>query len=312
MLWRLPPISFYQGAIQKQYQVTNQLLMDYGFFHTKQNYLPNGTTQNLPDGNNFTHQLAYVGLRSVLAHDTGLSFLVASHGIKKQVDEELHQTRFRISHLVLSMDLLFYEHPSFDFILDVQLDHPIYKVRSNHSVLFAEGDQSLLARWIVQSSFKDENKNQALLYFHSGLQFRNGGRSFLFVWRLGGTKVLFSPVGLGVEFFGFQSVLQKDKYFSDPTEKKDLIDDVNGGSQRFFYVDPQLMQYRAWLFFKSSIGELHLGSGNTFGGKRTAAGNEFFMKLVYNFLSAPSSPSKSKWKYKDLEKEKKYYRWFNE
>ena len=169
-----------------------------------------------------------------------------------------------------------------------------------------KGDQSFLGRLILQSFLW----NRALFHAHSGLQFRNGGRSYLFVWRLGSLVNLFPPIGLGAELLGFRSVIQKDKYFKNASAKKDLIDSANGGSQRFFYIDPHLTQYRAWVFLKSSIGELHIGGGHTLAGKRIATGNEFFIKLVYNFLPIVTFGKDSKMKYKNLEKEEEYYQWF--
>ena len=300
------PYSFYQGTPQKEYETGPQLLIDYGFFHTKANYLSSGKEQSLEGGNYLTHQQALLGLRSVLFPNMGFSFLMAFHRVKKEVQGKVHQTPYHLTHLILNMDLLFYEHPQMDFILDVQMDYPFYKVRSHHSTVMAEGDHSFLGRLILQSFLWE----RALYYFHSGLQFRNGERSFLFVWRLGSSVTLSSPLGVGVELLGFRSVIQKDKLLTNPEAKKDLIDSANGGSQRFFYVDPHLSQYRAWVFLKSAVGELHLGGGHTLDGKRTAAGNEFFIKLIYNFSSIAIPQGTPKMKYKDLDKEEGYYQWF--
>ncbi len=154
----------------------------------------------------------------------------------ERTNSEIHEAR-------LSTDVLF-ETNGFDFIPEFELTIPFSKITTNtDAVMLGEGVQTMTGKIHLQTEF-----GQSDFFSYIGYQKRDGGRSDLLPWSIGmgwnSGRTL-----LGARLFGFQSISDdKDKNFRCTREA--LNNKVNGGSLKFYSINPSAVSAEALWFYK--------------------------------------------------------------
>ena len=126
-------------------------------------------------------------------------------------------------------------------------------------------------------------------YAQVSLRYMDEGRATLLPWSLG-AQVKYNFLLAGLELYG-QEVLKKDSKSDDPRDKQFVTDFSNGGSYKFYAVDPSYYEVRAYVgadVLNQLI--LRLGYGQTLLGKNAAAGQTILLSLEYRFGEEKSDP----------------------
>ena len=126
-------------------------------------------------------------------------------------------------------------------------------------------------------------------YFQASILYRDEGRASLLPWQLG-TQYQYKAFLAGVEVYG-QEVLKSDSKSSDPRDKQTVVDYSDGGSYKFYYIDPKYYEARAYV--GANIMEkvtVRVGAGQTFMGKNAAAGQTFLAQVEFRFGEEKPDP----------------------
>lgn len=126
-------------------------------------------------------------------------------------------------------------------------------------------------------------------YAYGGYVYRSDGRSSLFSYDLQLLKSL-STVQIAAGLWGYYS-LTDDAYILEPQRRDAITSRVNGGSLRFYSVNPNLTEIGASVGFPLFDGVFsRFGLSTTMAGERTAAGTTIWATLSYTFGSTAKSP----------------------
>lgn len=126
-------------------------------------------------------------------------------------------------------------------------------------------------------------------YLQAGLLYQDEGRASLLPWHLG-VQYNYKAFLAGFEFYG-QEVLKKDSKSDDPRDKQTVVDYADGGSYKFYYIDPAYYEARAYVGANIlNKVEIRLGLGQTLMGKNSAAGQTYLLSAVFNFGVEKSDP----------------------
>lgn len=141
-------------------------------------------------------------------------------------------------------------------------------------------------------------------YAYLGFTHRAEGRSSLAEYTLG-TKKDMDGIELGAEVSGFESVTD-DEFTDIPTQRSAITDAVNGGSRKFFSVNPSLLTTKFYLNLQvSDAFSLEGGYGIDIQGKNVGKGNTIYFNLVWDLSASHQEFTKSRRKKvrnQDLEK----------
>lgn len=126
-------------------------------------------------------------------------------------------------------------------------------------------------------------------YLETGIRYMDEGRASLLPWHLG-AQYKYSFMLAGAELYG-QEVLKKDSKSDDPRDKVLVTDYSNGGSLKFYSVDPSYYEVRVFVG-ADLLNHLMLrgGFGQTFRGQNSAAGQTFLFSLEYRFGGDDKDP----------------------
>ncbi len=166
----------------------------------------------------------------------------------ERTNSEIHEARFATDMLI--------ETNAFDLIPEFELVIPFTKISSTtDSVMLGDGVQTMTGKLHVQTEF-----GQGDFFSYIGYSKRDQGRSDLLPWSIG---MGWNNGGslLGARFFGFQSITDdKDKNFRYSREY--VNNKVNGGSLKYYSVNPSVMSVEGLWFFKVQRqlqAQLHFG-----------------------------------------------------
>ena len=119
-------------------------------------------------------------------------------------------------------------------------------------------------------------------YFQASLRYMDEGRATLLPWSAG-AQYQYKAFLAGLELYG-QEVLKKDSKSNDPRDKQTVVDWSNGGSYKFYYIDPAYYEVRGYV--GADIMDrviLRVGMGQTLLGKNSAAGQTYLASLEFRF-----------------------------
>lgn len=215
-------------------------------YYTTENFDANSKATGLNSDNNFMVLDMPFGLRYNVQPTWAIEAeLKATYAKSKssllytggeRTNSEIHEARF-------ATDLLI-ETNAFDLIPEFELVVPFKKIDpGTDTVMIGEGVQTITGKLHLQTEF-----GQGDFFSYIGYQKRDQGRSDLVPWSIG---MGWNNAGslLGGRFFGFQSISDdKDKNFRLIREA--LNNKVNGGSLRYYSVNPSSMSAEILWFLK--------------------------------------------------------------
>lgn len=215
-------------------------------YYTTENFDANSKVSGLLSDNNYMVLDIPFGLRYNVQPTWAIEAeLKATYAKSKSSDpfnggertnSEIHEARF-------ATDLLI-ETNAFDLIPEFELVIPFTKISSTtDSVMLGDGVQTMTGKLHVQTEF-----GQGDFFSYLGYQKRDQGRSDLLPWSIG---MGWNSGGslLGARLFGFQSISDdKDKNFRFSREY--VNNKVNGGSLKYYSVNPSVMSVEGLWFFK--------------------------------------------------------------
>lgn len=215
-------------------------------YTTTENFDSNSKAAGLTSSNSYTLLDIPLGLRYRVAPTWSFEAeLKASYAQSKssvlytggeRTNSAIHEAR-------LSTDMLI-ETNGFDLIPELEVIFPFNKIDPNtDSVMLGEGVQSISGKLHLQTEF-----GQSDFFSYIGYQKRDSGRSDLLPWSVG---MGWNNGGslLGARLFGFQSISDDtDKNF--PFSREALNNKVNGGSLKFYSVNPSVISVEGLWFLK--------------------------------------------------------------
>ena len=156
--------------------------------------------------------------------------------------------------------------------------YPFQRVSLNtRTPIYAEGAMEFEAGGRIGYSW-----NGLIPYAQLGLRYLDEGRATLLPWWLG-VQYKYSVFMTGVEIYG-QEVMKKDSKSDDPRDKQTVVDYYDGGSYKFYFIDPNYYEVRGYVgadLLDHLI--LRVGMGQTLMGKNSAAGQTYMASLEYRF-----------------------------
>lgn len=169
-----------------------------------------------------------------------------------------------------------------DMITDFNVVVPFQKINENtDSVINSEGVIEATGLLRLQKEF-----SKASVFGYIGGTFRQG-RSALLPWGAG-LEAAYPAWGWGGKVFGYQSITD-DPDTDNKIQRTLVTDRVDGGSLKFYAVNPAVIDSEAYLKFKfKNTWTLAVGGGATLTGASMAAGYHAGVSLKYVWDTEPS------------------------
>ncbi|MCK6599514.1 MAG: hypothetical protein L6Q37_14200, partial [Bdellovibrionaceae bacterium] len=235
------------------------------YFDTNSNYNSQGTKVNLLSSNKYTLYDTFLQSRYVFQGGFSISGqAIATYAESKNTD--FNRTNSTFNAISVSADYMVYR-GFMDFIPEFKLLYSFDPVSYNQdNVMTNEGVMELNASLRAQNNYSWLN-----YYVSGGFNYRNE-RSSLFPWELG-LGIRWRNSYLGLELSGFQSVMDDNDKGTLESARYSLVQRVNGGSYRFYTINPAHNQAsvnidigfsRAVIlktFFSSSLGGTNYSNG---------------------------------------------------
>jgi hypothetical protein len=252
------------------------------YFYSDSNYKGSSTTEPLPGSNTFQLVDMNLSSRYVLSPFWALNAGVNVGYAESKATDATRRNSSLTGALVgveYAMDLgPLQAIPEFSFLL------PFEKNSLNQdAVMTSEGVNETRMRLTLQAVFDSFN-----FIGSGGYTIRGEGRSSLFPWSVG-LEFPFRRMTIGGRLFGYESV-SKDADSGGSAEAARLATSlrVNAGSQRFYAVNPALVDTEAYIRYQfSSSLSLTVAGGMTLSGSRAAAGFHGEGILAYQFSTLP-------------------------
>ena len=202
-------------------------------------------------------------------------------------DFNIIRTNSGLNELKIGSDFLLTE-AYFDIIPEIYFIYPFARVdKSADDVLLGEGAMELTAKLWVQ-----KNWSSIFAYAMGGLTYRDEGRAMLLPYSVG-LEWDNSILDIGGEVGGFFR-LNNDDETDNRIIRTAVTNKVNGGSLKYYSVNPSLLEAKVWLNMDfSQEFSLRGGLAQTLNGESSAAGMTFFALLTYGF-NPNSNPTKIK------------------
>jgi hypothetical protein len=231
----------------KRYDSTGLLTYVSGeIYYTTENFDLNSKVNGLSSSNSFLLLDIPFGIRYAISPTWSFDGeLKASYAQSKSADtinggdrtnSEVHQARFSTDFLI--------ETKGFDLIPEFEIVYPFNKISSTtDSVMVGEGARSLIGKLNLQTEFSSLD-----FFSYLGYEMRDSGRSNLLPWSVG---LGWNSNGslLGARIFGFQS-MSEDSDKNQRITREALNDKVNGGSLKFYSIDPSIVSAEVLWFLK--------------------------------------------------------------
>lgn len=216
------------------------------FYTTTENFDNNAKARTLGSGNSYTVVDMPFGARYNLLPNWAIDGeLKATYAQSKsstpltggeRTNSEIHEAR-------LSSDMLI-ETRGFDIIPELEVIIPFQKIDdTTDTVLVGERAQQIIGRLHIQTEFGNSD-----FFGFLGYNMRDGGRSQLLPWSAG-LGINWGPSFIGGRVFGFQSMTD-DRETNSPFLRDQVIARVNGGSRRFYSINPSALSAEALWFLK--------------------------------------------------------------
>lgn len=266
--------------------------VDTQFYKTTANFNSSGSKTDLVNDNYYqiidvTPQIRY-GLTQSLGVRLG-----GNVGNAQSSDIVANRSNSTFNRLDVGGDFLFLEFGSLQTIFDFEYSHALEKVDANtDSALNGSATSDIKPTFILRM-----NMESFYPYANIGANFRSDGQSNLLTYG-GGGEFRFQEFGLGAEVQGFTSI-SDDKYTNQAFRRDNVTLKVNGGSKRFYSINPSLLTGKLFLNFPvSKTFFIKLYGGYDFVGSNMSQGFLAGGSIAVSFddlfkSSAKSTPSRS-------------------
>ena len=270
---------------RKFYQDRFTFEANYRYFKTDANYTQDGGQYvSLVGSNSYSVSDLDFGVRWTTGQTYGL-YVASRLAQGESKTSGINRTNSYITHAQAGVDMLLISNSKFDLIPDVSLIFPLQRVvKTSDDALAGEGAMEITARVIGRLKWGTLEPFAML-----GLTYRDEGRSTLLPY-LAGAELSFSSLKLGADIGGYQTIL-KDQYTSNSSERH-VVSLKNGGSLKYYSVDPSLLETSAWLRWQMGDFAFKGGAATTMTGTSTAAGLTFFAGMSFALDSGPRRRSR--------------------
>lgn len=253
-----------------------------GYFSTNSNFV-SGHSESLPSGGSYQLLNTSLSTRYVSSR-TWAFFGETNVGTAQSNGLDASRSNSSLTH-VLGGAQLNVELGNIRLIPEVSFLFPIEKVTSTQdTVMNSEGVNETRLRARGQIAW-----GRTMMFGLIGYDMRGGGRSHLMPWSLG---VDFRPGGfhLGARIFGFNSLTDDaDKGAVGEAARMTTSLRVNGGSLRFYGVNPSVVDTEGYALFDFGRFSLGLAGGMVMTG--SSAANGFHADAALTFKLGGASPS---------------------
>lgn len=246
------------------------------YFSTKENFSDTGSKQSL-NGDSY---LDTITPSLSLSHDVSSRF--SAYGVLDGVyarsqDRNFQRTRLSPADLKLGVDFSLLD-SDFDIVPELQLTVPLNTVSEttdeiivSESVMEARGGAYLSGHFDWLSA-----------YAYLGYAYRSGGRSSLMPYEFQTVKD-FGGLQASLGVWGYTSV-SDDEYINTRARREVVTTRVNGGSYRFYSVNPSLTEVGGSLGLPMGQNYFaRLGAQTTVMGRNSALGSTFWLSLSTSF-----------------------------
>ncbi|MGZ3742249.1 MAG: hypothetical protein ACXWRE_00065 [Pseudobdellovibrionaceae bacterium] len=268
------------------------------YFKTEANYTSSGSSyHSLPYGQSYDIFNAYLKFR----HD--LSKKSSWYGHLNIANATSYGVDFTRSNSSISDAKLGYAYRPYNELFDVIMDFnvllPFNQINPNtDTALNNEGVSEATGLLRLQREFSTIS-----VFGYIGGTYRQS-RSSLLPWGTG-VEATYSKWGWGGKIFGYQSITD-DPDTANKIQRLIVIDRVDAGSEKFYSVNPSVVDSEAFVKFRfNNAWTLTTGGGATLTGSNTAAGYHAGISLLYSWDSEPSYYLKSTVQEDELGSEKK-------
>ncbi len=253
-----------------------QLDLNSQFEYTKANFDADSTYKGLEHNNSLKIMNLDLGARWVPLHKIGFFSRLWLNNVDS-VTNGVTRSNSILGDMQFGFDTLI-KFGEYEMIPSIELNIPMNRIDYyTDEALAHEGSQNVKTVLLFR-----KNYTGYLGYGKLGLDFRDEGRSHLLPWGLGVSWKL-NSYDVGVELSGFQSITYDSKS-ETANVKTDLTDRVNGGSFKFFNVNPHQTDLRTWVNYRLDPDFIFgAGIGTTLFGRNTSSGWNFLARMTYEF-----------------------------
>jgi hypothetical protein len=268
------------------------------YFKSTSNFNKNGNIADLPGGNSF-QLIDLTGTRGYGLSDAINLYGGLNIGNSQSKGSDATRTNSSVNNIIAGAEFLI-PMDGFQLIPEVSGLADLEKLSDTQdSVMNSEVSNELTGKLNVQMALRD-----FLLFGYGGYNYRTGGRSQLFLWGVNGELAL-SKFTLGGEIFGFQSVSDDvDKGTPAEANRDAFRLRVNGGSARFYSVNPSVVDSNVYLKSKISdqfdfwlaaglpvVGNNYANGYHAEAGLRFLIGDHVARRLHHRAVSVPVDDS---------------------
>ncbi len=282
-------ISAVAGSVFRPYDLNRtdvELSIDY--FKTNANFLADGSKSNLLNGYSFQTLNMLTNARYVFAEDLAATLQIGV-GTAESNDSLASRTNSSVSHILVGADYQIFLSEEFSVSGDLTYSYAIEKVSATtDSAINHSGADEL--KGIVTTTF---DLGTFAPFLAGGINYRTQGLSSLFIYSFG-TDVHFENLIVGGRADGFVSI-KDDEKTEQPLQRDAITNRVNGGSKRYYGVNPTLLDTEFYLKYmmNQNVGFKFFG-GYTLLGTNTAEGFHVGAALNWNFGGEGSSSTSKK------------------
>ncbi len=240
------------------------------------NYNSSGEPQRLPNGGSFTSSV----FDNQLVYDPGEDmayFTNVGVAYSESIGLGDARTNSNLTYVKLGSDF-YLDRSSTESGFRGTFKIPTQRVSSQtDAVLLDEGDMSVRGDFFYRAPFSSFVWNSLV-----GIEYRDEGRAGLFHYQLGlcnNSKVF----QLGADLIGFLTA-SEDQYTSTPSKRQEITRRVDGGSQKYYAVNPDQLRAKFWTKYWLDM-NLKAGAAivTDVMGKNSSAGLGFLATLEFEF-----------------------------
>lgn len=246
--------------------------IDFSYYTSNSNYdSEGGSYEEIGEGRSYTNILAtvygYYGFskRMRVMGSLGMANAQSTH-------TDADRSRFGLTEAMWGGQIQLVRQP-FSFINETFIAFPLNRIKKDtDEVLTGEGALVMqTGAWLSKEILSH------IFYFYLAYKFQDGGRASLLPWSVGFSNDRLAWA-YSLEVGGF-SVVRNDKFSKNPDRRRDLIRRVNGGSFKYYSVNPEVLELtgRVGYYFSQNL-FLGLGFSQTLNGQNYGRGSTIMAK----------------------------------
>jgi hypothetical protein len=279
------------------YQVFHKDRMDINvranYFKSQSNFGSDGSQQSLLGDNYFQNIDVTSSLRWELIEDLGF---IGGFNVAASESADLLTTRKNstVNRIDIGADYLFWTSSIHETFATIMYSHSLEATALNTDTV-SNSDGAAEIQADISTRF---NMNGFYPYFQGGLNYRSEGFSTLATYAVG-AEFRFSEIGLGASILGKASITD-DQYTGTPATRDTVNNRVNGGSKKYFAVNPNSTDLEVNLNFAASeMMLLKFFGGYTLVGSNSALGYNAGVTLNLAFGGSKAHSVRKRSEHKD-------------